>query len=100
MALPMASLDAQEAVRGTLENPVQGIRQFWDLTPAQKAQPCEVRFECDVTYYDGNWKLLFIQDGTGEGAFVPPRDLRFPFNSGQHLVVSGQMYPPEHGCHV
>jgi len=70
------------------------IQQFWDLSAEEKARPCAFRMEVDVTFYDPDWKLLFVQDMDGDGAYVPSSELTFPFRTGQRLLVTGQYVPP------
>ncbi len=73
---------------------ITSIQQYWDTPPEQKARPCAFRIECDVTYYDSVWKILFVQDAHGDGAYVPSAKLTFPFKAGQHLVAEGLFVPP------
>jgi hypothetical protein len=53
-----------------------------------------LRLECDVTYADAGWKMLFIQDSTGQGAYVPYGDNLFQFKAGQHIIAAGTIMPP------
>jgi len=73
---------------------VTSISQFWSLSAEQKARPCAFRLECDVTYYDALWKILFVQDMNGDGAYVPSASLHYPFKTGQHIIASGLFVPP------
>ena len=72
------------------------VQKFWDLRPEQKASDIPFRMECDVTYFDDAWKILFVQDMTGDGAFVlyDHKPGRFPFKAGQHLLVEGVFPAP------
>lgn len=72
-------------------DPVRTIRQFWDLTSEQKREPRQFEIHCCVTYYDPAWRLLFIQDEAGAGAYVPlaPSNI-FPFKAGQRLFIFGR----------
>ena len=72
---------------------VTGIQQYWDLTPEQKSKPVLLRLECDVTYADPAWKMFYIQDASGQGAYVPYGDNLFPFKAGQHIVATGMIAP-------
>ena len=74
---------------------ITSLRQFWARNTEEKARPSDFRIECVVTYYDPFWKILFIKDAKGEGAFIPSADkLGHPFEFGQDLVVTGQFLPP------
>ena len=73
---------------------ITNIQQYWDLTPEQKSRPVLLRLECDVTYTDAGWKMLFVQDANGEGAYVPYGDNLFLFKAGQHIVATGTILPP------
>jgi len=73
---------------------VTSISQFWNLKPEEKAKPLELRLECDVTYYDPIWRILFVQDSAGNGAYVPYGALNFPFKAGQRLMATGTLMPP------
>jgi signal transduction histidine kinase/CheY-like chemotaxis protein len=70
------------------------IQQYWDLTPERKSQPVSLRLECDVTYADTGWNMLYIQDAGGLGAYAPYGDNPFPFQAGQHILVTGTILPP------
>lgn len=74
---------------------ITSINQFWGRNTEEKARPSPFRIACEVTYYDPFWKILFIKDSNGEGAYIPSSDtLAVPFDFGQQLVVSGQFLPP------
>ncbi len=73
---------------------ITSIEQYWKLPPELKARPLVFRLECDVTYADREWKMLFIQDANGEGAYAPYGDNDFPFKAGQHIVATGTFVPP------
>ena len=73
---------------------VTSISQFWNMSAEQKARPCAFRLECDVTFVDPIWKILFVQDSDGDGAYVPSASLQFPFKEGQRIVASGLFVPP------
>ncbi|HZL45686.1 MAG TPA: ATP-binding protein [Opitutaceae bacterium] len=73
---------------------ITSIHQYWDLTPEQKSLPTAFRLECDVTYFDAEWKMLFIQDINGQGAYAPYGDNPFPFKAGQHIIATGTFVPP------
>jgi len=74
---------------------ITSIGQFWARNSEEKAKPSPFRIECDVTYYDPFWDILFIRDNNGEGTFIRSSDaLGRPFEFGQHLVVTGEFQPP------
>jgi len=73
---------------------VTSIQQYWDLTPEQKSRPMALRLECDVTYFDAGWKMLFIQDVNGRAAYAPYGDNAFEFKAGQHILATGVILPP------
>lgn len=70
------------------------IEQYWNLSVEEKSRPVIFLLECDVTYADPTWKMLYIQDNEGLGAYVPYGDNTFPFKAGQHLVAEGTFVPP------
>ncbi len=77
------------------EQPViTAIQQFWDLSPEEKSRPHAFSIEFNVTYYDPVWKILFVEDAKGEGAYVPSTNLSFPFTAGERIRVTGQFVPP------
>jgi two-component system, cell cycle sensor histidine kinase and response regulator CckA len=73
---------------------VTSIAQYWRLSPEQKAKPVEFRFECDVTYFDPMWRILFVQDAEGFGAYVPYGGNNFPFKAGERILATGIFIPP------
>jgi signal transduction histidine kinase/ActR/RegA family two-component response regulator len=73
---------------------VTRIQKYWDLTPERKSQPVSLRLECDVTYADADWKMLYVQDADGQGAYAPYGDNPFQFRAGQHIIVTGTIMPP------
>jgi signal transduction histidine kinase len=73
---------------------VTSIQQFWNLTFEQKSRSCAFKIECDVTYFDPSWKILYVQDTNGDGAYVPFNTLNFPFKADERIVVAGQLFPP------
>ena len=73
---------------------ITNITQYWDLPSDQKSRPLAFRLECDVTYADPEWKMLYIQDDTGRGAYAPYGDNPFPFKAGQHIIATGLFVPP------
>jgi two-component system, cell cycle sensor histidine kinase and response regulator CckA len=93
----LALLPLAAPVRGQVApraEPVTRIQQFWDLSAEQKSNTLPFRMEVDVTYWDPDWRLLFVQDAFGDGAYVPSNALTYPFRYGQHLLVTGQFVPP------
>jgi signal transduction histidine kinase/CheY-like chemotaxis protein len=54
------------------------------LTPAQAAQGRPVRFKAQVTYYDGDWRILTMQDDTGAVLLDPGED--------QYLTTQGGVF--------
>ena len=73
---------------------ITSIQQFWDLTPEQKSQPQQFQLECTVTYFDPVWRMLFIQDATGLGAYVPFGTNAYAFTPGETITARGQFIPP------
>ncbi len=72
--------------------PIRSIGEFWALAPEFKQQPVPFEFECDVTYYDDEWNMLWVQDDT-QGAYVDPGTTPLPIRSGQRIRVTG-LNPP------
>lgn len=82
-------LKAQEA-----PGEIATIREFWRLTPAEKALPQRFSIECDVTYYDSAWKNLWVQDRNGEGAYAMLGAAEPKIRTGQRVRVTGVFHPP------
>lgn len=79
----------------TVSPTITSIAQFWARNTEEKARPSPFRIECEVTYYDPFWRILFIKDSSGEGVYVPSSEtLNHSFEFGQHLVFTGQFMPP------
>ena len=70
------------------------IQQYWDLPVAERAQPQEFELACTVTYFDPEWRILFVQDAEGQGAYVPYGDNSYPFKVGEGIVARGRFLPP------
>jgi len=82
---------AGDGPSGASEPVVRSIRQYWELSAAQKRQPQAYEIHGYVTYYDPAWRLLFVQDDSGWGAYVPLAPANaFPFKAGQRLLISGR----------
>ena len=95
MAAPLcAQVPATPA--GTLSGMplITSIQQYWDLTPAQKSLPQDFELECTVTYFDPFWRMLFVQDRAGLGAYVPYAGNTYPFKAGEAITARGQFIPP------
>jgi len=73
---------------------ITSIQEYWNLTPAKKAQPHDFELACTVTYFDPDWKILFVQDEQGLGAYVPYGDNPHAFKSGEAILARGQFRPP------
>ena len=73
---------------------IASIQQFWDLTPEQKSHPQKFELEGTVTYFDPAWRMLFIQDLAGSGAYVPYGDNPYAFKAGETIIARGQFIPP------
>ncbi|MFT3869793.1 MAG: ATP-binding protein [Nibricoccus sp.] len=75
---------------------ITSFQQYWDLAPTERAKSLDFRIECFVTYFDPEWKILFMQDMRGEPAYVLYGANPFPFHFGQRVVASGKL-PPSKG---
>jgi signal transduction histidine kinase len=73
---------------------ITSIQQFWNLTQEQRFHSWTFKIGCDVTYFDPGWKILYVQDADGDGAYVPFNTPNFPFKSGERIVVTGRLVPP------
>ncbi len=73
---------------------ITSIQQFWDLSSAQKSQPQDFSLECTVTYFDPFWRILFVQDNKGLGAYVPYGANPYAFKAGETITARGQFIPP------
>src|SRR6266700_3127623 len=71
-AEPVLAAEAKDRV-------ISSVQQYWDLTPEQKSRPLPFELKCYVTFFDPQWKMLFIQDLHGSGAYVPYGDNPYVF---------------------
>jgi PAS domain S-box-containing protein len=62
------------------------------LTVAEAERRLPVRIEAQVTYFDSDWNLLFVQDRTA-GIFVFPRDPAQRVQPGDRVIVTGVTVP-------
>jgi PAS domain S-box-containing protein len=62
------------------------------LTVAEAERRMPVRVEGQVTYFDPDWNLLFVQDHTA-GIFVFPRDSAQRVHAGDRVLVTGVTVP-------
>lgn len=82
------------AVSTAPDRTITSIQQYWNLTPVEKSRPQHFELECYVTFFDPQWKMLYIQDLQGLGAYVPYGDNAYPFKSGERILASGVFVPP------
>jgi two-component system cell cycle sensor histidine kinase/response regulator CckA len=73
---------------------IRSIQQYWDLPAARKAEPIDVELACTVTYFDPEWRILFVQDEQGAAAYVPYGDNPYPFKAGETIMARGRFIPP------
>ncbi len=73
---------------------ITSIQQFWNLNSEQKSLPQDFELECTVTHFDPFWRILFVQDGHGSGAYVPYGDNPYAFKAGETITARGQFIPP------
>ncbi len=73
---------------------ITSIQQFWGMSPVQKSQPQDFVLDCTVTYFDPFWRILFVQDLTGMGAYVPYGDNPYAFKAGEAITARGRFIPP------
>ena len=81
------ALNAPESPSGAVRQ-VHSIQQFWDLSNEEKKQSVLYDLECYVTYYDSEWKTLWIQDETS-AACVALGNTILPVRAGQRIRVVG-----------
>jgi signal transduction histidine kinase/ActR/RegA family two-component response regulator len=90
-----ARLGAQVAAPPAPEAPVvRSISQYWNLSAEAKSRPIDVELVCHVTYFDAQWRMLFVQDEAGDAAYVPYGDNGYPFKVGESIIARGQFIPP------
>jgi len=88
---------AQTAPDGAASDPapvITSIQQYWDLVAEQKTRPIELNLECTVTFFDSAWRILFVQDKAGVGAYVPYGTNAYPFKAGEAITARGMLVPP------
>ncbi len=73
---------------------ITSIQQFWELTSEEKAKPQNFSLDCTVTYFDPVWRVLFIQDEAGTGAYVPYGANEYAFKAGETITARGTFVPP------
>ena len=74
---------------------ITSIQQFWDLSAThRRLETHPVELACTVTYFDPEWKILFVQDDTGIGAYAPYGGNPYPFKAGEAIVARGEFRPP------
>lgn len=73
---------------------VRSIQQYWDLPVERKTEPLDFELACTVTYFDPEWKMLFVQDEEGGAAYVPYGDNPYPFKAGEAIFARGRFIPP------
>ena len=71
-----------------VEPALRSIQQYWNLTPQEKQQPHVFQIECDVSYYDANWRMLWVEE-EGTAAFIACGEHPLPVQSGQRIRVRG-----------
>jgi len=62
------------------------------LTIDEAERKAPVQLDAQVTYFDKDWGLLFVQDATA-GVFVYLRDQTLSYQVGQHVLVTGVTVP-------
>ncbi|MBE2213159.1 MAG: response regulator [Opitutaceae bacterium] len=72
---------------------MRSIREFIELTPADRQQPWSVDLECDVLHFDPVWRLMWIRDHA-QGAFVDLGPNPPPLRAGLRVRVRGLLHPP------
>lgn len=73
---------------------ITSIQQYWDLTAEEKSRPLAFELDCTVTFFDPEWKILFVQDASGAGAYVPYGTNVHPFKAGESITAKGIILPP------
>jgi hypothetical protein len=86
-----AQVPAAEPARGPA---ITSIQQYWDLSAQQKSQPQDFVLECTVTFFDPQWRILFVQDAAGNGAYVPYGNNAHAFKAGEAITARGTLVPP------
>jgi two-component system, cell cycle sensor histidine kinase and response regulator CckA len=98
IALSAGALDAQTPAPPAAAQSdgllMTSIRQYWELPAARKALPIDFELACTVTFFDPEWRVLFVQDEEGNGAYVPYGSNPYPFKAGEAILARGQILPP------
>ena len=68
--------------------PVTSFQAYWDLPLAVRSRGVDYRIEADVTYYDPEWGLLWLQDESN-GVYFRPGPETLPFAQGQRIRLTG-----------
>ncbi|MFZ5494744.1 MAG: ATP-binding protein [Verrucomicrobiota bacterium] len=90
----LAAFTLSSGLRAAPDVLVRSIQQYWNLPPAQKTGPVDFELACTVTYYDPEWRMLFVQDDAGDAAYVPYGANAYPFKAGEAIVARGRFLPP------
>lgn len=70
------------------------VQQYWAMPVELKNQPIDFELACTVTFFDPEWRILFVQDDDGDAAYVPYGKNSYPFKVGEAIVARGQFVPP------
>jgi signal transduction histidine kinase/CheY-like chemotaxis protein len=68
--------------------PVTSFQSYWDLPLAMRSRGVDYRIEADVTYYDPDWGMLWLQDESN-GVYFRPGSEKLPFAQGQRIRLTG-----------
>gem|GEM_PF-1009143 len=79
-----------ETAKGLPSEPLvlQTAQAVRSLSPEEPAKAYSVELNGVVTYYDPDWRVLFVQDGTG-GIYVNEKNRRLPIKLGDRVKVTG-----------
>lgn len=93
LALTSPSTSAAAEARELTPAPLRSIQEFWDRPIADEHSPQPFRLECEVLYFDPEWRHLWIHDESGD-AFVTFGDRVLPVQAGQRILATGTLHPP------
>jgi diguanylate cyclase (GGDEF)-like protein len=88
----LTGLSTAAPIEGYHGPTLTSVASVHELSAAQASAAVPARITGVVTFFDEDWKLLFVQDRTG-GIFLPYSGSSFAISPGMRLTISGLTNP-------